>query len=152
MRTIKAETREPCLSVGEHSYTGRSPARLVTQASPTKSVDQKIEAKPLSQVHQESKTLGIKTDEQSLTESPQNSSEERTDDKIWTKKRRWKKNRGKEQQLTVKEEHKRRRRVDRGGRSAAETAKSAVQGVATTIQRKDKKRKHETGEKKSLSV
>ncbi|KAG7224049.1 hypothetical protein INR49_015306, partial [Caranx melampygus] len=36
MRTIKAETQEPCLSVGEHSYTGRSPARSVNLASPTK--------------------------------------------------------------------------------------------------------------------
>ncbi|XP_062333725.1 uncharacterized protein KIAA2026 isoform X2 [Osmerus eperlanus] len=39
-REVKTELREPCLSVGEHSYTGRSPAR----SAPTPARTPKVEA------------------------------------------------------------------------------------------------------------
>ncbi|XP_010736568.3 uncharacterized protein KIAA2026 isoform X2 [Larimichthys crocea] len=171
IRTIKAETQEPCLSVGEHSYTGRSPARLVSQASPTKSVGLKMEGGSLSQGHQrsscleccKSKTSNIKSEEhdcccgtsglatQLSSESAQNSSEERLNDKIWTKKKKRKKKRGREQLLRVKGEHKQLQHVDRMRLSPAETAKSAVRRVSSTIKRKDKKKKHKTGKKLELS-
>lgn len=173
MRTIKAETQEPCLNVGEHSYTGRSPARLVSQASPTKLVGLKMEGQSLSQGHQtsscleccKSKTGNNKSEEldwcchtsglvtQLSSESAQNSSEERMNDKIWTKKKKRKKKRGREQLARVKGEHKQLQHVDRMKLSpaeAAEAAKSAVRTVATTIKRKDKKKKHKTGEKRSM--
>lgn len=166
MRTIKAETQEPCLSVGEHSYTGRSPARSVNLASPTKLVLLKMEGGSPSQGHQrpscseccKSKTSSVTFDEhdcrcgtsglatQLSSESAQNSSEERVNDKIWTKKKKRKKKRGREQLPRVKGEHKQLQHVDRMRPSPAETAKSAMRRVATTIKRKDKKKKHKTGE------
>lgn len=170
MRTIKAETQEPCLSVGEHSYTGRSPARSVNQVSPTKLVGLKMEGGSPSQGHQrsscleccKSKTSNVKSEEhgcycgtsglatQLSSESAQNSSEERVNDKIWTKKKKRKKKRGRDQLPRVKGEHKQLQHVDRMRLSPVEAAKSAVRRVATTIKRKDKKKKHKTGEKKSM--
>ncbi|XP_044029888.1 uncharacterized protein KIAA2026 isoform X3 [Siniperca chuatsi] len=167
MRTIKAETHEPCLSVGEHSYTGRSPARLVNLASPNKPVGLKMEGGSPSQGHKrsscleccKSKTINVKSEEhdcccgtsglatQLSSESAQNSSEERVNDKIWTKKKKRKKKRGREQLPRVKREHKQLQHVDRMRLSPAEAAKSAVRRVATTIKRKDKKKKHKTGKK-----
>ncbi|XP_040915233.1 uncharacterized protein KIAA2026 [Toxotes jaculatrix] len=167
MRTIKAETQEPCLSVGEHSYTGRSPARSVNLASPAKPVGLKMEGESPSQGHQRSscleccknKTSNVKSEghdcscgtsglaTQLSSESTQNSSEERVNDKIWAKKKKRKKKRGREQLLRVKGEHKQLQHVDRMSLSPAEAAKSAVRGVATTIKRKEKKKKHKTGKK-----
>nr|XP_046230503.1 uncharacterized protein KIAA2026 [Scatophagus argus] len=166
MRTIKAETQEPCLSVGEHSYTGRSPARSVSHASPTKLVGLKMEGGSVSQGDQRpclkccnSKTSNTKSEEhcsccgtsgqatQLSSESAQNSSEERMNDKIWTKKKRRKKKRGREQLPRVKGEHKQLQHVDRMRLSPAEAAKSALRRVATTIKKKDKKKKHKTGKK-----
>ncbi|XP_039636366.1 uncharacterized protein KIAA2026 isoform X3 [Perca fluviatilis] len=162
MRTIKAETQEPCLSVGEHSYTGRSPARLVNLASPTKPI--RMEGGSPSQGHQrsscvdccKSKTSNVKSEEhdcgcgtsgpatQLTSESSQNSSEERVNDKIWTKKKKRKKKQGREQLPRAKGEQKQLQHVDRMRLSPAETTKSAVRRVATTIKRKDKKKKHKT--------
>ncbi|XP_023275326.1 uncharacterized protein KIAA2026 homolog [Seriola lalandi dorsalis] len=171
MRTIKAETQEPCLSVGEHSYTGRSPARSVCLASPTKLVELKMEGESPSQGHQRpsclercnSKTSNVKSEEhdcccgttglatQLSSESTQNSSEERVNDKIWTKKKKRKKKRGREQLPRVKGEHKQLQHVDRMRLSQAEAAKSAVRRVTTTIKRKDKKKKHKMGKKHESS-
>uniref|UniRef100_UPI0037E9199C uncharacterized bromodomain-containing protein 10 n=1 Tax=Semicossyphus pulcher TaxID=241346 RepID=UPI0037E9199C len=167
VRTIKAETKEPCLSVGEHSYTGRSPARLVNLPSPEKAVRLKMEGGSTSQNHQrssclecfESKASNLKSEDHNCfcsrsriatplsSESAQNSSEERLNDKIWTKKQKRKKKRGREQLPRVKGEHKQLQHADRMRLSPAETAKSAVRRVATTIKRKDKKKKHKTGKK-----
>uniref|UniRef100_A0A3Q1ER12 Bromo domain-containing protein n=1 Tax=Acanthochromis polyacanthus TaxID=80966 RepID=A0A3Q1ER12_9TELE len=164
VRTIKAETQDPCLNVGEHSYTGRSPARSVNPPSPTKPLGLKMEGVSSSQGHQrpscleccKSETSDAKTEEhecccgtsglatQLSSESTQNSSEERMNDKIWTKKKKRKKKRGREQLLRVKGELKQLQHVDRMRLSTAETAKSAVRKVATTIKRKDKKKKHKT--------
>ncbi|XP_068609271.1 uncharacterized bromodomain-containing protein 10 [Brachionichthys hirsutus] len=158
MRTIKAETQEPCLNVGEHSYTGRSPARLARQASPTKSVGFKMETDSFSREHQ-SKTCCIKSDEleccprisgpgepsESEPESAQNSSKERMNDKIWTPQKRQRKKRGGEPLLRVKGEQKRHQHVDRMRLSASEATKSAVQKVAKAIKRKDGQKKHKAG-------
>ncbi|XP_020485472.2 uncharacterized bromodomain-containing protein 10 [Labrus bergylta] len=164
-RTIKAETKEPCLSVGEHSYTGRSPARSVNVAFTNKPV----EGQSLTQGHQKSSCLdNLKRKSSNLqsedhcggtsrqatqlsSESAQNSSEERVNDKIWTKKKKRKKTRGREQLPRVKGEHKQLQNVDRMRLSSAETAKSSVQQVATTIKRKEKKKKHKTGKKVDAS-
>ncbi|KAM6976394.1 putative bromodomain-containing protein 10 [Tautogolabrus adspersus] len=162
VRTIKAETKEPCLSVGEHSYTGRSPARSVNVAFTNKPV----EGESLTQGHQrsscleilKSKTSNLQSEDhcggtsrqatQLSSESAQNSSEERVNDEIWTKKKKRKKKRGREQLPRVKGEHKQLQNVDRMRLSPAETAKSSMQQVATTIKRKEKKKKHKTGVKK----
>ncbi|XP_019937779.2 uncharacterized bromodomain-containing protein 10 isoform X2 [Paralichthys olivaceus] len=165
MRTIEAETQEPCLSVGEHSYTGRSPARSVNLASPTKQVGVKMEGESHSQGRQRSSrmeccksktgnaesethecccgTSGLAT--QVSSESTRNSSEERVSDKIWTKKKKRKKKRGREQLPRVKGEHRQLQHEDRVRLSPSEAAKPAVQGVATTVKRKDGKKKHKTG-------
>ncbi|XP_069569893.1 uncharacterized bromodomain-containing protein 10 [Brachyistius frenatus] len=161
VRTIKAEIQDPCLNVGEHSYTGRSPARSVNLPSPMKP----LEAASPSRGHQrsscleccESKTSNVKCEErdcsvstsglatQLSSESTRNSSEERVNDKIWTKKKKRKKKRGREQLLRVKGEHKQLQHVDRVRMSTADAAKSAVRKVATAIKRKDTKKKHKTG-------
>ncbi|KAK5852061.1 hypothetical protein PBY51_023565 [Eleginops maclovinus] len=165
MRTIKAETQEPCLSVGEHSYTGRSPARLVSLASPTKSIKGGGESPSQGQQRSpcldccKSKTSNVKSKEhdcscgtsgiatQLSSESTPNSSDERVNEKIWTKKKKRKKMRGREQLPRVKGEHEQLQPADRTRLSPAETTKSAVRKVATTINRKDRKKKHKTGKK-----
>ncbi|KAF3702020.1 putative protein KIAA2026 [Channa argus] len=167
MCIIKAETQQPCLSVGEHSYTGRSPARSVNLASPTKTLSLKIEGERSSQGLQrssclefcKSKTSNVASEEhnfccstsrlatQMSSESTQNSSEERACDKIWTKKKKRKKKRGKEQLPRVKGEHKQLQHMNRMRLPPAETAKSAVHGVATLVKRKEKKKKHKTAKK-----
>lgn len=172
MRTIKAETQEPCLNVGEHSYTGRSPARLVSQAFPTKLVGLRMEGGSVCQGHQrgscleccKSKTSNNKSEEldcccrtsglakQLTSEGAQKSSEERMNDKIWTKKKKRKKKRGREQLPRVKGEHKQLQHVDRLRLSQAESAKSEVRRVVTTIKRKDKKKKRKAGEKTSMLI
>lgn len=162
MRTIKAETQEPCLNVGEHSYTGRSPARSVNLASPTKPLVLKMEGVPPSQENQvsscleccKSKASHLKSEECKCccgtlatplsSESTQNSSEERVNDKIWTKKKKRKKSRGREQLLSMKRGHKQLQHVD--GMSPEEAANSPK--VTTAIKRKDKKKKHKAGEEK----
>ncbi|XP_070707018.1 uncharacterized bromodomain-containing protein 10 isoform X2 [Pempheris klunzingeri] len=171
VRTIKAETEEPCLSVGEHSYTGRSPARSLNLASPTKPEGLKMEGGSPSHGHQrssclvccKSETCNVKFEEndcccgtselatQLSSESSQNSNEEKVNDKMWTKKKKRKKKRGKEQLLRVKGEHKQLQHVDRMRLFPAEAAKSAVRRVATTIKRKDKKKKHKTRKKLEAS-
>ncbi|XP_045923414.1 uncharacterized protein KIAA2026 [Micropterus dolomieu] len=167
MRTIKAETHEPCLSVGEHSYTGRSPARLVNLAPTNKLAGLTMEGGSPGQGNKrsswleccKSRTRHFKSEEhdcccgtsglatQLSSESAQNSSEERVYDKIWTQKKKRKKKRGREQLLMVKGEHKHLKDVDRMRLSPAKAAKSAVRRVAPAIKRKDKKKKHKTGKK-----
>ncbi|XP_031716195.1 uncharacterized protein KIAA2026 isoform X2 [Anarrhichthys ocellatus] len=163
MRTIKAETQEPCLSVGEHSYTGRSPARLVNLASPNKAV--KMEGGSPSQQYQRSpcldhcKSSDVKSEEQDSccgmsgqatqlsSESSQNSSEERVNDKIWTKKKKRKKKREEEQLPSMKGKRNQQQHVDGMRPSSAETTESTVRRFSRTIKRKDKKKKHKTGKK-----
>lgn len=166
MRTIKAETQEPCLSVGEHSYTGRSPACLVNLASLNKSL--KMEGGGPSEQYQrspcldcsKSKTSHGKSEEhdsccgpsgqatQLSSESSQNSSQERVTDKIWTKKKKRKKKRERERLTRGKGKGDQLQHVDGMMPSSAETTKSGVRRVAKTIKRKDKKKKHKTGEKR----
>uniref|UniRef100_UPI003AADAE7A uncharacterized bromodomain-containing protein 10 n=1 Tax=Centroberyx gerrardi TaxID=166262 RepID=UPI003AADAE7A len=166
-RTIKAETQEPCLSVGEHSYTGRSPARSKNLASPARVAEVKMEGGSPSQGHQVSSCLecsrsntgNVKPEQhdcccgtsglatQLSSESTQNSSEERVNDRIRTKKKRRKKKREREQLLGVKGEQRQLRHADRTRLCQAQAAKSAVRRVATTIKRKDKRKKNKTGKK-----
>lgn len=166
MRTIEAETQEPCLNVGEHSYTGRSPARPVTHASSARLVGFQMEERSLSQGLKrascleccKSKTSNIKSERpescchtSGLTtrlssESVPNSSEERTNDKIWSKKKKRKKKQGREQLPRVKEQ----KHEDRMSLSPAEATKSAMRRVTTSFKRKDKRKKHKTGKKRSM--
>ncbi|CAJ1070213.1 LOW QUALITY PROTEIN: uncharacterized protein KIAA2026 [Xyrichtys novacula] len=167
VRTIKAETKEPCLSVGEHCYMGRSPARSVNVAFTNRLVGLKVEGESLTQGHQRTTRLecckrgtsDLKSEDyncscgpsrlgaQLSSESAQNSSEERVNDKIWTKKKKRKKKQGREQLPRVKGEHKQLQLMDRMRLSTAETAESSLQRVATTIKRKEKKKKHRTGKR-----
>uniref|UniRef100_A0A3Q4B4I8 Bromo domain-containing protein n=1 Tax=Mola mola TaxID=94237 RepID=A0A3Q4B4I8_MOLML len=160
------KTQEPCLNVGEHSYTGRSPARPVTHASPARLVGFQMEERSLSQGLKrascleccKSKTSNIKSERpescchtSGLTtrlssESAPNSSEERTNDKIWSKKKKRKKKQGREQLPRVKEQ----KHEDRMSLSPAEATKSAMRRVTTSFKRKDKKKKHKTGKKRSM--
>ncbi|KAM3874269.1 putative bromodomain-containing protein 10 [Diretmus argenteus] len=164
-RTIKAETQEPCLSVGEHSYTGRSPARSKNVASPAREV--KMEGGSPTQGHQVSSCLEctrINTDTvkyeqhdcccgtsgqatQLSSESTQNSSEERANDRIRTKKKKRKKRQEREQLLGVKGEHRQLQCADRTRLCQAQAAKSNVRRAAATIKTKDKRKKHKTGKK-----
>ncbi|XP_060936372.1 uncharacterized protein KIAA2026 isoform X2 [Limanda limanda] len=162
-RTIDADTQEPCLSVGEHSYTGRSPARSGNLASPTKLVGLKIEGESQGRKRTsciqcyESKTGNAESAgrgclcgtsgsaTQVSSERARNSSEERASDKIWTKKKKRKKMRGGEQLPAVKGEHMQLQHEDRVRLCPAEAAKPAVRPVATTIKRKEGKKKHKTG-------
>lgn len=155
MRTIKAETQEPCLSVGEHSYTGRSPARLVNLASPNKPVQ--MEGGSPSQPNQTSPGLDCckskNVEHESCcgtsgqatrlsSESSQNSSKEGLNDKICPppKKRKKKRERGRGKGNPLQH-------VEGLRSPSAETTKSAVRRVTGTFKRKDKK-KHKTGAEK----
>lgn len=165
LRTIKAETQEPCLSVGEHSYTGRSPARSVNVASPTKSLGIKMEEASSSQGHLRSSCLECCKSKTSHTksvlhgcdcgtsqlatqssDSTQNSGDERITDQIQAKTKKRKRKRGKEQLPGKKGENTQLQYVDRMSLYPAEEAKSALQRVTTTIKRKDRKKKHKAGE------
>ncbi|KAM8827742.1 putative bromodomain-containing protein 10 isoform 1-T4 [Spinachia spinachia] len=154
MRTIKAETQEPCLSVGEHSYTGRSPARLVNLASPHKLVQ--MEGGSPSQPNQrcpgldccKSKNVEVRescggTSGQATmlsSESSENSSEEGLNDKICPPPKKRKKKLEREKGKGNPLHH-----VEEIRSSSAETTKSAVQRVTRTLKRKDKKKNHKTG-------
>lgn len=169
MRIFNAETQQPFLSVGEHSYTGRSPACSVNLPPPTEPMGLKLEGKSSYQGHQrssclkccKSKTSNVTSVEQECycstprqlsSESTQNSSEERVGDKIWNKKKKRKKKQAKEQLLMVKGEHKQLQHVDRMKPSQTKAAKPAAQGVATSFRSKDKKKKHKMGEIKLFGI
>lgn len=153
-RTIEAETQEPCLSVGEYSYTGRSPARPVSQVSPIKLEEVKLVGgnqrppnSPFSECSKikhgvvKPKELGSSCHVLGLfsSERAQTSKGERLSNKIWTKRKKRKKKRP----MRVKVERAEPQLVGRMG----EAAKSAACRVSTTIKRKDKKKKLRTGER-----
>ncbi|KAM9306553.1 putative bromodomain-containing protein 10 [Pholidichthys leucotaenia] len=166
VRTIKAETQHPCLNVGEHSYTGRSPARSVNPVSPIKPLGLKTAEVHPTQEHQRlsclkctNRTSYVKSEEhncccgtpglatQLSSEGSQNSSNERVNDTIWTKQKKRKKMRGREQLVRVKEQ-KQLPHVDEMRLSPAVATKSAVRAhIGTAVKRKDKKKKHKTGKK-----
>uniref|UniRef100_A0A3Q3WD16 Bromo domain-containing protein n=1 Tax=Mola mola TaxID=94237 RepID=A0A3Q3WD16_MOLML len=151
---------------GEEDSKSRSPARPVTHASPARLVGFQMEERSLSQGLKrascleccKSKTSNIKSERpescchtSGLTtrlssESAPNSSEERTNDKIWSKKKKRKKKQGREQLPRVKEQ----KHEDRMSLSPAEATKSAMRRVTTSFKRKDKKKKHKTGKKRSM--
>lgn len=158
-RTIKAETEEPCLSVGEHSYTGRSPARSATVASPSKPLGMKLKEGSLSQGPPVSSCLECceskaghmrgcccgTSGHATSSDSTQNSSEERVTDRIWAKRRKWKRKRGRGQLLQGKRERKQLQHVDGTSLDRVE-ADQPAERRGTTVKRKDKKKKHKTGE------
>lgn len=150
---------EPCLSVGEHCYTGRSPAstgtappsqklRIKTE-SPTQK-DQKLSClesckNKIGQVKSEhcgccSRSLDLAT--QLSSENTHTSCDEKVSDKMRTMKKRRKKKRGKEPLLRTKREHKRLQPTDRRP-SPAKTAKCSVQKRSTATKTKDKKKQKE---------
>lgn len=170
LRTIEVDTQEPCLKLGEHSYTGRSPACLASQVSPNKLAELKLEVGNHSHVCQKSpsleccksKTSNCKSKDlycccqgsgpatQFSFESVQNLSDERMNDKISNKRKKLKKKRGREQLPKVKGEEEQLQHTGRMRLSSDEAAKSALRKVATTIKRKNKKKKQKTGEKRSM--
>ncbi|XP_056146401.1 uncharacterized protein KIAA2026 [Lampris incognitus] len=170
-RTITAETREPCLSVGEHSYTGKSPARLKNLASPARATNIKVEGEGPNLGHRmcscleflRSNTVNFESEEHNCccgtsehaarlsSESTQNSSEERVSDKIKTKKKRRKKKREREQLLTVRGEHKQLWSLDRTRPCQTQAVKTTIQRAVTAIKRKDKRKRQKHGKKLDLS-
>lgn len=165
-RTIKPETQDPCLNVGEHSYTGRSPVHSGNLGSPAGPLGLKMEEISPSQGDQTfpyecfgSKASNGKSAGQVCgcgrageattlsLESTQNSVEERMKNQIWTKKRKRSKKQVREHPRKVKTERKHLQHVDRMRLSPSEAAKSTILKLDTAIKRKDKKKKHKIGEK-----
>ncbi|XP_034047617.1 uncharacterized protein KIAA2026-like [Thalassophryne amazonica] len=169
LRTVKAETHEPCLSVGEHCYTGRSPARSVNFVSHIGSGGTKMEEGCPGQRHQgsfslessRSKTTHLKSEQHQCchdtsrpgtllsSESAPILNEELVKDRVWTKRKRRKKKRRREQLLGVKGEQL--QCTDRMRLCPAEAAESAFWSKATAAKRKDKK-KQKTGKKLESST
>lgn len=135
-RTIEAETQDPCLSVGEYSYTGRSPARPVSQVNSP--VSECSKSKP-GVIKSEELDSSFHISGLFSSERAQTSKGERLSNKIWTKRKKQKKNRP----TRVKVKREEPQLVGRMG----EAAKSAAYRVSTTIKRKDKKKKPRSGEK-----
>ncbi|XP_077593778.1 putative bromodomain-containing protein 10 [Stigmatopora nigra] len=139
--TVEEETRDPCLNVGEHTYTGRSPAHFAgATCLPSKHPGIKMEEVNLSAGHQQIapcldchqtfKTLGQDCSCQS-THIDQNS---RSTEQVLSrpKKKKCKKKRGRSQ-LRHQENF--------------QAAESEVHGIATNIQRTNKRKKHKEREK-----
>ncbi|XP_061590076.1 uncharacterized protein KIAA2026 [Cololabis saira] len=168
-RAIKPET-DLFLNVGEHSYTGRSPAHSGNLGFPVRPLGLKTEVSP-TQGNQPfpclecfgSKTSNVKSAGQacccgragqaaaSSLQNTQNSSEERMNNQIWTKKRKRKEKHKTEQPLRERTEH---QRLQQGGRmrlSPSEAARSTVLKVATTIKKEGKKSKCKIGKKPESS-
>ncbi|XP_053708168.1 uncharacterized protein KIAA2026 [Synchiropus splendidus] len=149
VRTIRPETHSPCLSVGEHSYTGRSPACSPTKPSGIKSEDMISNKTHLSASFSSSCSVlvegycGTSGRPAQASDCFQSLSEKRVTDKVLNKKK-WKKKRGREQLLLVKGEDEQLRLADRVG--LYPSAVSVVRGVTTTFKRKNKK-KHKPGKK-----
>lgn len=155
---------KPCLNVGEHCYTGRSPACSMT-VFPKQTLRIKTEGtfqgdqRPSCLECCKNKINNIKSEQHKCTsglathlssESAHTSCEERVNDKIWTKKKKRKKKRGKKQLLRMKREHKQLQHTDRR-LSQAKAAESAVPIRSSNIKRKEKKKKHKDGKKLDLS-
>lgn len=142
-RATGAATREPCLSVGEYSYTGRSPACLVSRVSPPKLEEVEMVGEKQSPPNPpfsecpgsqsgRGKSQQLDLFELFAPERVQTPKDERLSNKIWTKQKKRKKKgptRGEE----------------REGRRD-EAAKAAARRVSPTIKRKEKKKKPRTGE------
>ncbi|MEQ2202309.1 hypothetical protein XENOCAPTIV_014878 [Xenoophorus captivus] len=156
---VKAETQDPSLNVSEHSYTGRSPSSPIKlgvrmedatstrghQTSPCLDCLKRniCETKPLEDAH----CCGTSRPATHLSsETPRNLSEERMDNKIWTKKKKQKKKRARELRPGLKRDHKHPQHGDSLRPPPTEAAKSVVRKVSTTIKRKDKMKKYKTGE------
>lgn len=148
-RAIEAATREPCLSVGESSYTGRSPARLVSRVSPTKPevVGDKQSPNPPFPECPRSKTGSGRSQQLDSSrrllelfspERVQTPKDERLSNKIWTKRKKRKK-KGPTRVKVAPEEPVGRR---------DEAAKAAPRRVSPTIKRREKKKKPRTGEER----
>uniref|UniRef100_A0A3Q2YPR0 Uncharacterized bromodomain-containing protein 10 helical domain-containing protein n=2 Tax=Hippocampus comes TaxID=109280 RepID=A0A3Q2YPR0_HIPCM len=143
VRPIKEETQNPCLNVGEHTYTGRSPARSAdTTYSPIKASGIKMEEGNLSTGHHQiAPCLKCSQTVKSLQRGcrcplihlAQNSSDEEDVAGItWSKKEKCKKKRGRRQPQQVEN---------------VEAAESALPGVSTSIPRKDKRKKQKKRKK-----
>ncbi|XP_061554395.1 uncharacterized protein KIAA2026 [Phycodurus eques] len=137
---IKVETHDPCLNVGEHTYTGRSPARSADNTySTSKLLGIKMEGVTLNTGHHQIAPClecgrAVKSVRRGCscpsTHCAQNSSDEdEVTGRMWFKKNNCKKKRG----------------TKRGSIQAAE---SSLQGITATIQRKYKRKKHQEGRKK----
>ncbi|XP_077354080.1 putative bromodomain-containing protein 10 [Festucalex cinctus] len=143
VRPIKEETQNPCLNVGEHTYTGRSPARSAdTTYSPSKPSGIKMEGVNLSKGHNQiSPCLECHRTAKSVRRgcscpprpSAQNSSDvDDVPDRMSSKKKKRKKKQGQREPKQV---------------GSVEAAESEIQGITTTNQRKDKMKKQKEGKK-----
>ncbi|XP_037121907.1 uncharacterized protein KIAA2026 [Syngnathus acus] len=140
VRPINEETQNPCLNVGEYTYTGRSPARCAdTTDSSCRSSRVNTEGENLNTGHQQTTPClkcrrTLKSVRRGCNCPPiQNTSDEdELRDRMWSKKKKCKKKRG--------------RGRPREGQNL-EAAESALQGITASIQRKDKRKKQKEGKK-----
>ncbi|XP_012724607.2 uncharacterized protein KIAA2026 isoform X1 [Fundulus heteroclitus] len=138
-RAIKAEAAG--LNVAEHSYTGRSAPSAVTPEEASRACG------PQTPPRSDRLKADIR-DAKSARLSPEagrQPSEERADDKIWTKRKKRKKKRARDQPPGEEREEKRPQPADGWSPPPAEAAGAVAPKVATTIKRREKKKKDKTG-------
>uniref|UniRef100_A0A3Q2PU69 KIAA2026 ortholog n=1 Tax=Fundulus heteroclitus TaxID=8078 RepID=A0A3Q2PU69_FUNHE len=142
----KSEAEAAGLNVAEHSYTGRSAPSAVTQEEVSRACG------PQTPPRSDRLQADIR-DAKSARLSPEagrQPSEERADDKIWTKRKKRKKKRARDQPPGEEREEKRPQPADGWSPPPAEAAGAVAPKVATTITRREKKKKDKTGEGRSL--
>ena len=167
-RQVQTEFREPCLSVGEHSYTGRSPAR----SAPTPARTPKVEAGaapspaevhgtclecsqgPGSELHRNChcSSARLSSGSESWSGSESGSSPDRPSDggrmaRIRTKRKKRKRKRGGGRVLRpLTGGGGGRKRPDRNCRCQDKAAESALGTADNCTVMKDRRRKQEIGE------
>ncbi|XP_056444508.1 uncharacterized protein KIAA2026 isoform X2 [Gadus chalcogrammus] len=177
-RTIKAETHEPCLSVGEHCYMGRSPVSSLNLASPPRPTDVKTQGGPSTPLGQQapsscsecSISSSVKSGRHkcrcsaanaaaatpssfssSSSESVQNLSEENTTDAITgTRKRKRKKKRERVQPAGTRE-RRRLQSLERPRYCRTRSAKTTTKQAEPSIPQKGKRSTAKTGKKLETS-
>ncbi|CAL8321721.1 unnamed protein product [Lota lota] len=176
-RTIKAETLEPCLSVGEHCYTGRSPVSSVNLASPPRPAEVKTQGGPSPPLGQQASSCSecsisssVKSGRHkcccsavtaaaapsfscssSSSESAQNLSEEKTtDDVTGTRKRKRKKKREWVQPVGTREKR-RLRCLEMPRCTQTRSAKTTTEQAEPSVQRKGRRSKAKAGKKLETS-
>ncbi|KAM4532357.1 putative bromodomain-containing protein 10 isoform 1-T2 [Fundulus diaphanus] len=151
---IKAERAG--LNVAEHSYTGRSASSSVkpeeasrTCGHQTPPRSDRLKADICDDKSPEDvRRCGASRPAARLSpEASRQPSEERADDKIWTKRKKRKKKRAREQLPGEERDEKRPQPADGWSPPLAEAARAVAPKVATTIKMRDKKKKDKTGKK-----
>ncbi|XP_061703661.1 uncharacterized protein KIAA2026 isoform X2 [Syngnathoides biaculeatus] len=140
---IKVETDDPCLNVGEHTYTGRSPARSVDTTHSTSKVlgikfdGHHLNARPRQTSPRLECSRTVKSPHRGRT-SPSTRCEQKFSDEHQVTGRMWLK----QKKCTKKTALGQSQQLDN-----VQAAETSLQGNTATIQRKDKRKKHKEGKK-----